>query len=335
MKTLSYSLIALFGLAWSSTQAQDFKITEVQVAKDDQLKQLVFSIEVEGTAGASVPIALGQLDGAPVFGYVFPTSLKATDVGFDNTEGIVALALTSHPDFDDTPIWDENNDANYLNDGVVWHPHWVVLEENKEVAGGLAVKATTDKSTLPPTNPGMPMYMDSPGFPVTTKGNKIECVVPYYRINHQHNFSYDGVAARMQVNTSKPNIPMLGVYEVYSVASGDLSLPYSIGKHSCDTLTINISSSTGMGWVAPKQVSVYPNPSVDEVTIATDAELTGSLQIEIFDLTGKLVYQNDINTFVINVPTIEIGKSGTYALKIIDAKSKEVKGEKHLIITQR
>lgn len=335
MKTLFYSLIALFAFAWSQTQAQDFKITHVQVAKDDLLQQLVFSIEVEGTAGASVPTALGQLDGAPVFGYVFPTSLNSADVGFDNTAGILALALTSHPDFDDTPIWDENNDADYLNDGVVWHPHWVVLEENKEVAGGLAVKATTDKSTLPPTNPGMPMYMDSPGFQVTTKGNKIECVVPYYRINNQHNFSYDGVAARMQVNTSKPDLPMLGVYEVYSVASGDLSLPYSVGKHSCDTLMLNISSSTGMGLVAPKQVAIYPNPSVDEVTIATDAALIGSITVEIFDLTGKLVYQNDLTTSMITVPTIEIGKSGTYALKIIDSKSKETKGEKHLIITQR
>lgn len=211
----------------------DLKITHTSVHLDDRLDQLVFSIEVAGKAGASVPKAIGQMDGAPVLGYVFPTSLKATDVGFSETEGIVALALTSHPDFDDTPLWDEDNDRDYANDGIIWHPHWVVLIEDKRVAGGLAVKqfkADNKKVTLPPTNPGMPMYMDSPGFPVITKGNTIRVVVPLYRMNHQTDFKFDAVAAYMQVNASKADLPMLGVYTVYSVASGNLSLPYQVSK---------------------------------------------------------------------------------------------------------
>ncbi len=61
----------------------------------------------------------------------FPTSLQPKDVGFGAVEGIVALALTSHPDFDDTPLWDENNDQKFDNDGIVWHPHWVVLNEGR------------------------------------------------------------------------------------------------------------------------------------------------------------------------------------------------------------
>jgi hypothetical protein len=32
----------------------------------------------------------------------------------------------------------------------------------------------------------------------------------------------------MKVNTSDDNLPMLGVYDVFSVASGDLSLPYKV-----------------------------------------------------------------------------------------------------------
>lgn len=211
----------------------DLKITNASVMLDNRLDQLVFSIEVEGQAGASVPKAVGQLDGAPVLGYVFPTSLKATDVGFSATEGIVALALTSHPDFDDTPLWDEDNDRNYTNDGVIWHPHWVVLIEDKRVAGGLAVKQFKPGSkevSLPPTQPGMPMYMDSPGFPVITKGNTIRVVVPLFRMNHQINFKFDAVTAYMQVNASKSDLPMLGVYTVYSVASGNLSLPYQVSK---------------------------------------------------------------------------------------------------------
>ncbi len=72
--------------------------------------------------------------------------------------------------------------------------------------------------------------MDSPGFPVITKGNTIRVVVPLFRMNHQTNFKFDAVTAYMQVNASKADLPMLGVYTVYSVASGKLSLPYQVSK---------------------------------------------------------------------------------------------------------
>lgn len=213
--------------------SDDLKITKSKVIHDSDLEQLVFTITVKGEAGKSVPRAVGQMDGAPVLGYVFPTNLASEDVGFSKTEGIVALALTSHPDFDDTPLWDENNNMILDDDGIVWHPHWVVLNEDKRVAGGLSVKQFDKTDTtvkLPPTNPGMPMYMDSPGFPVITKANTIKVVVPLYRMNNRTDFNFDGVAAYMQVNTSKEDFPLLGVYAVYSVASGNLSLPYSVSK---------------------------------------------------------------------------------------------------------
>lgn len=215
----------------SEYKNEDFSIKEVSVTHKPDMGVTLWQIQVNGTAGKTTPTQVGQLDGAPVLGYVFPTSLKSTDVGFNQTEGIVALALTSHPDFDDTPLWDENNDKIYDNDGVIWHPHWVILHEDKRVAGGLSVKQfkkADETVVLPPTNPGMPMYMDSPGYPVTTKSSTIKVVVPDYRMNNKTDFSYDGVTAFMKVNTSNENLPMLGVHEVFSVASGDLSLPYKV-----------------------------------------------------------------------------------------------------------
>lgn len=217
----------------SFASSKNLKITNTSVVFDDRLDQLIFSIEVEGNAGTSIPTAFGAVDGAPVLGYVFPTTLKPTDVGFSETEGIVAMALTSHPDFDDTPLWDEDNDRDYANDGVIWHPHWVILNEDSRVAGGLSVKQYDPKNsevTLPPTNPGMPMYMDSPGYPVITKENTIRVVIPSYRINNKTSFNFDAVTAYMQVNGSKSDLPMLGVYAVYSIASGDLSLPFTVSQ---------------------------------------------------------------------------------------------------------
>lgn len=239
MKTVSTLMVLLMLLGMSTNSCaqkseynnDNFSIQGVTVTHQEDLGITVWKINVKGLAGATTPTPAGQMDGAPVLGYVFPTSLKSTDVGFGETEGIVALALTSHPDFDDTPLWDENTDNIFDNDGVIWHPHWVILVEDKRVKGGLAVKQfkKDDKTVvLPPTNPGMPMYMDSPGYPVKSKNNTIKVVVPDYRINNKTNFSYDGVAAFMKVNTSNSELPLLGVYEVYSVASGDLSLPYTV-----------------------------------------------------------------------------------------------------------
>ncbi|WP_164914162.1 hypothetical protein [Aquimarina sediminis] len=219
----------------SFKSSDDLKITAAKVTYDEDLEHHIFEIQVKGKAGENKPTAVGSVDGAPVLGYVFPTSLKSTDVGFSKTEGIVALALTSHPDFDDTPLWDEDFDFNYANDGIIWHPHWVVLVKDERVPGGLSVKTfdTENKTVrLPATNPGMPMYMDSPGYNVITKGNTIKTVVPKFRMNNITDFSFDGVAAYMEVNTKwkEKNMPMLGVYAVYSVASGDLSLPYKVKK---------------------------------------------------------------------------------------------------------
>jgi hypothetical protein len=214
----------------------DFKIKSAHVAFNKKFGVVEFVIEVEGVAGRTTPKPAGKLNGAPVLGYVFPTTLKSEDVGFNKTEGIVALALTAHPDFDDSPLWDENGDGIYNNDGIVWHPHWVVLVKDERVKGGLAVKEfdKNDKQVkLPTTAPDMPMYMDSPGFPVVTEGNAIRVTVPAYRMNNKTSFNYDAVACYMEVSAPEEGhgdnmkMPMLGVYNVYSVLSKNLSLPYS------------------------------------------------------------------------------------------------------------
>lgn len=207
-------------------------ITAASVTYVADYDMLVFDVTVKGTAGATTPTARGRMDGAPVLGYVFPTTLKSTDVGFSATEGIVALAVTAHPDFDDTPLWDENRDRVYDNDGVVFHTHWVVLEKDARVPGGLAVKHFRQGDpavVLPATNPGMPMYMDSPGYSVLQQGQTMRVLVPAARLYAAPAFNFDAVAAYMEVRTTG-DLPMLGVYKVYSVLSGDLSLPYTVTR---------------------------------------------------------------------------------------------------------
>lgn len=217
----------------------DYKLTGASVYYEGKYNMLVFEIKVAGQAGGTVPKPIGSMNGAPVLGYVFPTTLKPEDIGFSKTEGIVAMALTAHPDMDDTPLWDENNDGKYDNDGVVWHAHWVVLTKDDRVPGGLSVKEfkADDKSVhLPKTAPGLPMFFDSPGFNVVKAGQTIRVMIPAFRMNNRKDFKFDAVSCYMQMshNTDHHHTgddkPLLGVYNVYHVLSGKLTLPYTVKK---------------------------------------------------------------------------------------------------------
>ena len=53
-------------------------------------------------------------------------------------------------------------------------------------------------------------------------------VFPAAAVENETNFSFDAVTVLMKVNTSDDSLPLLGVYEVYDVASGDLSLLYTV-----------------------------------------------------------------------------------------------------------
>ncbi|MEL6656956.1 MAG: hypothetical protein AAFP77_27035 [Bacteroidota bacterium] len=91
MKTIVFSVLSFFVLTAALAQGEnedpsfgtstDLIISGTSVVYDGRLEQLIFSIEVEGVAGQALPTAAGQLDGASVLGYVFPTTLQPTDVG--------------------------------------------------------------------------------------------------------------------------------------------------------------------------------------------------------------------------------------------------------------
>ncbi len=202
------------------TKPADFDITRVAATTDGRLT--TFVIEVTGSAGKTIPAATGKLRGAKVDAYVWPTKLDPATVGFAPASGILALAITAHPDFDDTPLADENGDHDPKNDGASWHSHWVVLAEDKSCAGGLKVRdVSPEKDPLPMSAPGLPLALDSPGFRPLLEGGKVRIDVP---IKGAENLAFDGVTAELQVNPDGKE-PLLCVIGVRKVASGDLSLP--------------------------------------------------------------------------------------------------------------
>lgn len=214
------------GIASASGNAKaefDLVLTEVRREGDD----LVFVERVSGRAGEAIPTPVGQMAGAEVFSYVWPVSVDPEAVGFEAGTGTLALAATAHPDFDDTPREDEDGDGDPRNDGRLWHSHWVVLVPDEECGpGSLKVRDIPEGENprLPPTWPGLPLFIDSPGYPPRLTESEIRVAVPLRSVGFPETFKYDGVTAALRVNASVHD-PLLCVTDVFDVASGDLSLP--------------------------------------------------------------------------------------------------------------
>ena len=197
-----------------------FDITTAEATTDGRLT--TFMVEVAGVAGSVKPVPTGQLKGAKVESYVWPTDLDPSTVGFDEASGILALAITAHPDFDDTPLYDENQDGDPANDGADWHSHWVVLVEETACGAGLKVRdVSPGVDLLPATAPYLPIALDSPGMSPILDGRKARITVP---VSNTESTAFDAVTAELQVNVTG-DVPLLCVTGVHDVASGDLSLP--------------------------------------------------------------------------------------------------------------
>lgn len=203
--------------------APAFDITKAAATTDGRLAE--FAMEVTGEAGSVKPAATGKLQGAKVEAYVWPTKLDPETVGFGKGSGILALAITAHPDFDDTPLFDENNDGDPANDGAGWHSHWVVLGEDKACGADLKVKdVSPGQDVLPATAPGLPIALDSPGMSPSLKGSMVKITVP---LKGAKDAAFDAVTAELQVN-GEGKAPLLCVTGVHKIASGKLTFPGTI-----------------------------------------------------------------------------------------------------------
>jgi hypothetical protein len=183
-----------------------------------------FHIAVSGNAGANRPTKTGKLAAATVFSYVWPTTIDPSAVGFEAKSGILAFAVTSHPDFNDTPL--------FAGGGGDWHSHWVVLAPD-DTCGKGALKVVDipegAKPKLPKTWPGLPILIDSPGWNPVFKGKTLEVKVPFDDIGVVQAAGFDGVTAALRVNASVHN-PLLCVVDVFKVASGKLTLPGKVNE---------------------------------------------------------------------------------------------------------
>jgi hypothetical protein len=205
-----------------------FDIQKASIKRDGQ--NLVFRIDVAEKAGSSIPKSIGTLKGSTVYSYVWPTSFDPSTVGFSSKTGILSFAVTSHPDFDDTPLYDEDGDGDASNDGRKWHSHWVVLTKTKECGpSGLKVRDIKKGETfeMPKTWPNLPIFIDSPGWHPNFTATSVEVRVPFEKTVNLKGISFDAVTSALRINANA-HVPLLCVSAVFDIASGNLSLPGKI-----------------------------------------------------------------------------------------------------------
>lgn len=207
----------------ASTKVQAaFDIFHTKITTEGNIA--TFHIAVSGKAGKSKPNKLGKLAGSTVFSYVWPTTIDPSAVGFEAKSGILAFAVTSHPDFNDTPL--------FAGGAGEWHSHWVVLQADP-ACGKDTLKVVDipegSQPKLPKTWPGLPILIDSPGWNPIFKGNSLEVKVPFDDIGVVTAANFDGVTAALRVNASV-HAPLLCVADVFKVASGNLSLPGKVNQ---------------------------------------------------------------------------------------------------------
>lgn len=231
MKSMHAFALAVVGAAAMALPAAAHEVTaqangkvkasfDVLKASAETKGNLVtFSMATRGTAGAEKPKKSGKFAGSSVYAYVWPTKVDPEAVGFEKGAGILAAAVTAHPDFNDEPLF-ENNGAN-------WHFHWVVL--TKDPACGPAALKVKDiepgtKPKLPKTWPGAAILIDSPGYKPSFKANTVRVTVPFESAEVAASVAFDGVTTALKVNGNL-HAPLLCVSEVFKIGSGDLSLP--------------------------------------------------------------------------------------------------------------
>jgi hypothetical protein len=100
----------------------------------------------------------------------------------------------------------------------------------------------------------------------------------------------------------------LGVSTSAPDSMNDINVTNDYGYQNIRLIPVGLSESAGL----TSNVKIYPNPAPGEVSISSDIKI-GS--IEIFDLTGRLTRNVDVNQFQFHLGNYKLPK-GLYIFKV-------------------
>jgi len=184
----------------------DIRTTEVLLDGDF----LRFRMTMRGNAGASLPPRTGTFEGSQMYAYIWPTSADSAAAGFPRGQGLLALALVSHPD--------QVEDMGGTKFSADWHPHWMVLVPAMG-CGPYGLRVMDGAPVMPG---GMPLLSVAAALPSAMTGPTVEVRVPVSMLGKPAALRFDGMTASLLATSSGPS-PLLCV-RPFDVASGRLVL---------------------------------------------------------------------------------------------------------------
>lgn len=185
-----------------------FDIHSAEVRADGDL--LHFRMTLRGNAGASVPPRTGRFEGSQMYAYIWPTSADTAAAGFPRGQGLLALALVSHPDLVE--------DVGGTRFSMDWHPHWMVLVPSMG-CGPYGLRIMDGMAAAPGA---LPLMTKPASLSSAMTGNTLDVEVPAAMLGDKNTLRFDGLTASMVVSSSGPS-PLVCVRPI-DVASGRLVL---------------------------------------------------------------------------------------------------------------
>jgi subtilisin family serine protease len=100
------------------------------------------------------------------------------------------------------------------------------------------------------------------------------------------------------------------------------------GATATNTITINVSPSTGVEDMLSENIQVYPNPTDGDVYISLPEDLNSELTITVINAVGATIKKVKVNSYIINSVLINIDEqpAGLYFIQIADTEV--IKSEK-------
>ena len=130
-----------------------------------------------------------------------------------------------------------------------------------------------------------------------------------------------------QIWVDMPGLPMAGTYN-FTVANGAIvsSLNFEVGADEIFPTTMVITSINESIINQSGRVKIYPNPFVDNTIVNIDTESETKISIDVYDITGKLVYkviQAQLNSGPTSYTINGLDDAGIYLVKVTLGESVE------------
>lgn len=116
---------------------------------------------------------------------------------------------------------------------------------------------------------------------------------------------------------SRDSIEITTISQSITLKAGEYRL-YSTRKFNDPHVSTEINAIS----TQTKNIKVYPNPAIGEINISSNKPI---LQLEIYSLTGKLMYQSISRVGTLKRINVEHFQSGIYLVQVLQEKNKSTK----------